>query len=78
MPGRKIADRRWIFYTNEDLQSGSVRCASQERFRTLVLAVAGTECIPMPTPTHSSERFVNVRQAIGHLPPLQAGDAGSE
>ena len=47
----------------------------QERFRTLVLAVAGTECIPMPTPTHSSERFVNVRQAIGHLPPLQAGDA---
>jgi len=45
----------------------------QERFRVLVIAARDWSHFRMPVPTHRPDRFVTVRQAIGHLPPLEAG-----
>ncbi len=45
----------------------------QERFRALVVASRDWRHFRMPSPTHRPDGFVTVRQAIGHLPPLEAG-----
>jgi len=45
----------------------------QERFRVLVVAARDWPHFRMPVPTHRPDQFVTVRQAIGHLPPLEAG-----
>lgn len=47
----------------------------QERFRTLAIAARDWRHFDLPAPTHTPERFRTVREAIGHLPPLAAGDA---
>lgn len=45
----------------------------QERFRALVIASRDSSKIHMPKPTHTAESFRTVRDAIGTLPPLEAG-----
>jgi len=45
----------------------------QERFRALVIA-AKWKHFAMPTPTHRPGQFATVRDAIGQLPPLLAGE----
>lgn len=45
----------------------------QERFRTLVIASRNWRHFRMPFPTHRPREFVTVRQAIGHLPVIEAG-----
>lgn len=47
----------------------------QERYRALVLATRNSRCLEMPPPTHRPSEFVTVRDAIGHLPPLLAGQS---
>ena len=47
--------------------------APQARFRTVL--IAAKDFIPtLPDPVYSSENFRTVRDAIGHLPPLAAGE----
>jgi DNA (cytosine-5)-methyltransferase 1 len=45
----------------------------QERFRALVVAARWRQ-FAMPKPTNRPDQFVTVREAIGHLPPLKAGE----
>jgi DNA (cytosine-5)-methyltransferase 1 len=47
----------------------------QERYRALVLAARDHRYLEMPLPTHQPSEFVTVRDAIGHLPPLVAGQS---
>jgi DNA (cytosine-5)-methyltransferase 1 len=47
----------------------------QERFRTVVMAFRGH--FEMPKPFLSPHEFRTVRQAIGHLPPLNPGEVNS-
>lgn len=46
----------------------------QERYRALVLSSRLSHRIEMPQPTHAPSKFVSVRDAIGDLPPLSAGE----
>lgn len=46
-----------------------------QRRRRLVLIASRHGPIHLPTPTHSRERQVTVSEAIGQLPPLEAGEA---
>lgn len=46
--------------------------APQQR-RRLVLLASRLGPLNMPSPTHCERRWVSVRRAIGHLPPIQAG-----
>ena len=45
----------------------------QERFRTLVMASKAAHLTHMPLPTHRPGTYRTVRDAIGDLPPLEAG-----
>lgn len=45
----------------------------QERFRLLIVAAKDPRLLALPTPQLSPDRFVTVRQAIGALPTLVAG-----
>lgn len=45
----------------------------QERFRAVVMAFRDT--FEMPDAPLTSERYITVRQAIGHLPPLASGQS---
>lgn len=45
----------------------------QERFRALVIASKSERLTHMPRPTHRPGNYRTVRDAIGHLPPLDAG-----
>jgi DNA (cytosine-5)-methyltransferase 1 len=47
----------------------------QERFRALVIASRTKALTHMPKPTHLWPNYLTVRKAIGHLPPLEAGQA---
>jgi DNA (cytosine-5)-methyltransferase 1 len=46
----------------------------QERFRALVIAARSDHLLHMPSPTHKPGGYVTVRDAIGSLPPLAAGE----
>ncbi|WP_276861510.1 DNA cytosine methyltransferase [Haematobacter missouriensis] len=46
----------------------------QERYRALVLSSRLSHRTEMPRPTHAPSKFVSVRDAIGELPPLSAGE----
>lgn len=46
----------------------------QERYRALVLASKDAKKIEPPSPTRNPKNFSTVREAIGHLPPLVAGE----
>ncbi|WP_439571776.1 DNA cytosine methyltransferase [Sphingomonas sp.] len=45
----------------------------QERYRALVMASREAARVKMPLPTFTPDQFRSVRDAIGHLPPLEAG-----
>jgi DNA (cytosine-5)-methyltransferase 1 len=49
----------------------------QERFRVLVIAAKDWQQFTLPQARYSPQEFVTVRQAIGHLRPLQAGGVDS-
>ncbi len=50
----------------------------QERYRAVVLASRDPHRIEMPLPERRPSEFVTVREAIGSLPPLVAGEAHPE
>ncbi len=47
----------------------------QERFRAVVVAAKGWRRFAMPHPDRTPSTYVTVRDAIGALPPLRAGEA---
>lgn len=49
----------------------------QERYRALVIAARNPRQTHMPEPTHTTQNFRTVRDAIGALPHLAAGEANT-
>jgi DNA (cytosine-5)-methyltransferase 1 len=47
----------------------------QERFRALMIASRNPSNAHMPSPTNVAAKYVSVRDAIGYLPPLDAGQS---
>lgn len=58
---------------NQNIHNAAAFGVPQERFRSLVVAMRKNFISPEPLLT--SESFVTVRQAIGHLPPVEPGVA---
>lgn len=83
-----FSQRHWAHYAawREQLQTAGYRVRAriynlagfgvpQERFRAVVVAVQGGRRFAMPNPSLAPAQFRTVRDAIGGLPPLVAGQA---